>query len=180
MTVSDRNAIPLDPSRPVRVTQTVDKSGRDIRRRIEGVTVRPLVTHPDGRGSLTELYDLRWDFHPLPLVYSYFVTIRPNQVKGWIRHAKQDDRIAFLHGSIQVVLFDGRGDSPTCGLVNEFCFGTVNRSLVSIPVGVWHALRNVDVHDSFFVNFPSCSYDHDDPDKELLPLDNEIVPYRFR
>ncbi len=180
MAVTDRNAIPLNPARPTKMIQTVDETGKDIRKRIDGLVIRPLVTHPDSRGTLTELYDLRWEYHPEPLVYSYFVMIRPGQVKGWVRHAHQDDRLAFILGSTQVVFYDGREDSPTHGMINEFCFGTVKRALVTIPIGVWHALRNVDTQDSYFVNYPTRPYIHDNPDKELLPLDNDIIPYQFK
>lgn len=180
MIVADRNAMQLDPKRPTKLAQSVDNTGADVRRRIQGVTIRPLPTHPDARGTLTELYDLRWNHHPDPLVFSYMVTIRPGQVKGWIRHRLQDDRLAFIIGAIQVVLWDDRDGSPTRGLVNEFTLGTVNRSLVTIPIGVWHALRNVDVADSFFINYPTQPYNYESPDKELLPLENDVVPYRFK
>lgn len=180
MTVADRNSMKLDPRQPTKLAQSVDRTGKDVRGRIAGLAIRPLATQSDGRGTLTELYDLRWGHHPDPLVFSYLVSIRPGQVKGWIRHRLQDDRLAFIVGAIQVVLWDGREDSPTRGMLNEFTFGTVNRSLVTIPTGVWHALRNVDVADSFFVNYPTQPYNYENPDKELLPLENDVIPYRFR
>jgi dTDP-4-dehydrorhamnose 3,5-epimerase len=180
MTVSDRNIIPLDPKQPTKMTQTVDPKGKSTLRRIEGVEIRDLITHPDGRGTVTELYDLRWNHHPEPLVYTYYVTIRPNQVKGWIKHAHQDDRIAIMEGAIQVVLYDDRADSPTHGLVNDMTFGTNRRALITIPRGVYHALRNVDLRDSVFVNHPTQPYNHDDPDKHLLPIENDLIPYRFK
>jgi dTDP-4-dehydrorhamnose 3,5-epimerase len=177
----DRNTfIPLDPKEPRRHIQTVDPSGRSVLPRIQGVEIRELVTHPDARGSVCELYDLRWDHHPDPMVFSYVVTIRPNVVKGWNLHHTYDDRSAFFHGAIQMVLWDAREDSPTHNMINDFTFGAERRALVTIPRGVWHALRNVHTEDSMFVNYPTSPYNHQAPDKELLPVENNIVPYKFR
>ena len=83
-------------------------------------------------------------------------------------------------GTIQVVLYDAREDSPTHGLVNDLCFSEHNRALFTIPAGVWHALKNVGDKDALFVNMPTRAYDHADPDKFRLPLDNDVIPYRLR
>ena len=147
---------------------------------IAGVSVKRLVTHPDYRGTVTELSSNEWDFHPDPLVYVYAVTIRPGIVKGWIKHELQDDRVAILSGTIQVVLFDDREDSPTYEQVNEFYFSPHNRGLITIPKGVYHALRNVDIQDALFVNMPTKPYNHEKPDKLLLPIENELIPYQFQ
>ncbi len=178
--VADRNDQPLDASKPTQRESTVKPDGTLKRRLIEGVQIRKLVTHLDPRGSVTELLDSRWDIATDPMVYTYFVSIRPGQVKGWIRHTHQCDRVAIILGSLQWVLYDGRPDSPTHGMVNDLTYGTADRALILVPPGVWHAVRNVAETDSFFVNQPTRVYTHEAPDKELLPLKNEIIPYRFR
>lgn len=48
-----------------------------------GVSTRQAVLHADERGSLCEIYDPRWGWHPEPMVFTYFFTLRPGKVKGW-------------------------------------------------------------------------------------------------
>jgi dTDP-4-dehydrorhamnose 3,5-epimerase len=80
---------------------------------------------------------------------------------------------------LRIVLYDARSDSPTRGCVNVFHLGSHDRALLSIPAGVWHAVQNVGPHEAAFVNLPSRPYEHDDPDKYRLPLDNDVIPYRL-
>lgn len=146
---------------------------------IHGVTFKDLTTHVDDRGYVCELYDSRWTWHKDPLVFSYAFTIRPGMIKGWSVHKKHEDRYCILLGEIQVVLYDGREDSPTKGLVSVIYLTEYRRRLMNIPAGVWHANRNVGSKDVIVVNFPTMSYDHADPDKYRLPLDTDQIPYRF-
>jgi dTDP-4-dehydrorhamnose 3,5-epimerase len=165
------------PETPRKDIQTVDPDGNRIAPLIQGVKVRSLVTHPDDRGSLTELYRGSWDIHPDPLVYVKLITIRPGKVKGWVKHLKQDDRMAVLYGAVKVVLYDDRVGSPTQGMVNELNFGGHNRSVFTIPAGVYHALKSVDIIDAILINMPNQTYNHADPDKYRLPLDTPLIPY---
>ena len=162
-----------------RDAQSVTPDGELVQVPIDGVRVRPAITHLDERGSVCEIYDPAWGFTDEPLVYVYQTTIRPGQVKGWVLHLEQDDRLFFSLGDVKVVLFDVRVDSPTYESVNVLCFGESNRALVRIPRGVYHALQNVGRTDAVFVNSPTRAYRHEDPDKYRLPLDTDRIPYRF-
>lgn len=183
MTIS-RFAPPVsEPSAPVvavKDVQTVDREGRSIAPRIEGVVVRPLTTIPDERGSVCALYDPAWGVHPGAIVYAYQVTVRPGRIKGWVHHKLQDDRIVTTFGAAQWVLYDGRPDSPTHGMINELCVTEHNRAVFTIPAFVWHAVRNVGTTDVIFVNLPTRPYDHANPDKYRLPIQNDLIPYRWR
>ena len=64
-------------------------------------------------------------------------------------------------------------------MLNELFFGTLNRSLFTIPAGVWHALRSVGSDDVMFINMPTRAYDYADPDTLRLPLVNDLIPFRF-
>ena len=165
--------------RPVALGQSVDEHGNPIEGLIEGVLIRPAITHPDERGTLTEIFDPRWGFDDEPLVFVYQVTIRPGASKGWVMHKRHSDRSFFSLGAIKVVLYDDREDSPTRGRLNEFVFGSERRALVRIPPGVWHALTNVGRDDALFVNCPTEAYRPDDTDKWLLPRDNDLIPYQL-
>lgn len=164
---------------PVALGQSVTPDGRPLTKLIEGVKLRPAITHPDERGTLTEIYDLRWDFDDEPLVFVYQVTIRPGQHKGWVMHKRHADRSFFSFGAIRVALYDEREGSPTKGMINELVLGEERRALLRIPPGVWHSLKNVGHEDALFINCPTEAYRHDDPDKWLLPSDTDRIPYRL-
>ncbi len=104
----------------LRATQdsaTVSPVGVRLQRLTHGVTIRRLLTHTDGRGTVTELFDPRWGEYEDPLVFCYTFTIRPGVAKGWNLHRHHQDRYALLQGEMELILFDPRPDSPTCGEV---------------------------------------------------------------
>jgi dTDP-4-dehydrorhamnose 3,5-epimerase len=166
-------------ARATKDVATVTADGEPIRDRIAGVEIRRPPTHADERGTLCEIYDARWGFTDDPLVYVYHVTIRPGQVKGWVVHEKQNDRLFAYQGTLKIVLYDARTESPSFGALAVLHLGSHDRALVSIPAGVYHAVQNVGDGEAAFVNLPSAPYDHDDPDKHRLPLDNDVIPYRL-
>jgi dTDP-4-dehydrorhamnose 3,5-epimerase len=159
--------------------QLARPDGQRVARLTDGVHVKPLTTHADARGSVFELFDSRWGWHPDPLVFVYTFTIRPGVVKGWNLHREHEDRYALLLGAMELVLFDPRPESPTCGEVCRIVLSEHNRCLVNIPRNVWHADHNVGPVDAVVVNFPTTPYDHANPDKYRLPLDTELIPHSF-
>jgi dTDP-4-dehydrorhamnose 3,5-epimerase len=176
---TDRDSGRTAVDEPVADAQRVTAAGEAVVDLIEGVAVRRAVTHLDERGELVETYDPRWGLSAAPMVYNYLATIRPGIVKGWVRHAAQDDRLFFAFGTVKVVLYDDRKGSRTRGRLNDLCFGERDRATLVIPRGVWHALHNVGAGDVVFLNTPTRGYDHERPDKVRLPLDNDVIPYRF-
>jgi dTDP-4-dehydrorhamnose 3,5-epimerase len=166
-------------SGPVRDRATVTSEGERLDPLPAGVTFRDVPTHLDERGAVVELFDLRWNWHPDPLVFVYSFTIRPGFMKGWGMHKEHDDRYFILFGELEIVLYDERPDSPTQGLVAKVVLSEYRRRLMNIPAGVWHAESNLGQTDVVVVNFPTIPYDHSSPDKYRLPLDTDRIPYRF-
>jgi len=164
---------------PTKDASTITAEGQSTQTLIEGVVLKTLVTIPDERGEICEVYRPAWELHPEPLVYVYQIVIRPGKIKGWVVHEKQDDRLFFSFGAIRVVLFDNRPASPTYKCLNVFTFGERNRTLIVIPRGVFHALQNVGHTEAVFLNMPTRPYDHADPDKYRLPLKNDLIPFDF-
>lgn len=162
-----------------RDAQTVTPQGELVQEPLDGVRIRAATTHLDERGSVCEVYSPDWDSTGDPVVWLYQTTIRPGQIKGWVLHLEQDDRLFFSSGDVKVVLYDARPDSPTFGRINVHTFGEAHRALLRIPAGVYHALQNVGERDALFLNLPTQPYDHEDPDKYRLPLDTPEIPYRF-
>ena len=158
---------------------TVSSNGAPLRRLTHGVQIRRLPTQTDSRGTVTELFDPRWGFHPDPLVFAYTFSIRPGVAKGWNLHRRHEDRYAILHGEMELILFDPRPGSPTEGEVCRIVLSECDRCLVNVPVNVWHADHNIGTSDVVVVNFPTIQYDHASPDKWRLPLDTPLIPYRF-
>ena len=159
--------------------QMVAPDGQAVRRLTHGVKIRPLVTHADRRGSVVELFDPRWTFSDDPLVFAYCFTIHPGVVKGWSLHRSHEDRYALLQGEMDLVLYDPRPDSPTCGEICKITLSAHHRCLVNVPIDVWHADHNIGTTDVLVVNFPTTPYDHTSPDKHRLPIDTELIPYSF-
>lgn len=164
---------------PVKDQQTVTPTGESVRKQIEGVILNRRPLHEDERGELVEVYNPAWGIHPDPLAYVYMATVRPGAVKGWVMHAKQDDRVFVIKGTLRWVLFDNREASPTFKMVNAFTVSERNRGLLTIPKGVYHAAENIGQEDAYFINLPTRAYDHADPDKFRLPVKNDLIPFDF-
>lgn len=159
---------------------TVTSDGRSLRRMIEGVTFRDIPTQTDERGTLFEVFDTRWDWHPEPFTSGHCFTIRPGYVKGWMLHKTFEDRTMVLAGEVLLVLFDPRPASSTCGVVSEIFLSECNRRIVSVPNNVWHAAKNIGQTQALIADFPTRLYQHDNPDKYRLPLDTPLIPYSFK
>jgi len=82
-------------------------------------------------------------------------------------------------GEVLVVLYDDRAKSPTYGMVSEIFRSELMRDLMVIPAGVYHAHQNVGSKDALFVSMPTRAYDHADPDVYRLPVENDVIPYKF-
>lgn len=163
----------------VRDRPTVSTEGKPLRRLIEGVVIKEVPTHADQRGSVFEMLDPRWNWHPDPIVFAYSFSIRPGFVKGWNLHKEHEDRYFLLQGEMQLVLYDLRPDSPTCGEICCINLSELRRQIVNVPKNVWHADHNIGTKDVVVVNFPTMAYDHTNPDKYRLPIDTPLIPYSF-
>ncbi len=160
-------------------SQTVNEHGEPVGPRIDGLVVRRLPPVEDARGDIVEIYRPAWGIHAAPLVFVYRTSVRPGAIKGWIVHAKQDDRIAILSGVLLWAFFDDRQGSPTRGLLNVLTFSERHRALFVIPQGVWHAVQNIGTEEASFLNMPTRPYNHADPDKYRLPIKNDLIPFDF-
>jgi dTDP-4-dehydrorhamnose 3,5-epimerase len=159
--------------------QTVTASGESLRRLPHGCNPREAVRHIDNRGSVVEIFDARWNWHPAPIEFVYSFTIRPGMVKGWGLHQHHDDRYFLLSGEMELVMYDVRPDSPTCGEVSKVYLSERRPQIVNIPAFVWHADRNIGTSEAIVVNFPTQPYNHAAPDKLKLPIDTPLIPHSF-
>lgn len=167
------------PIKGTKDKQSITTDGKLTQKIIGGVTIRMAKTITDDRGTVCEIFNPAWNFHPDPLVFIYQVSIRPGKIKGWVKHLTYDDRSFVSRGTIKFVLYDDRKDSPTYKMLNVLYFDDHNRGLITIPRGVIHALQNVGTEDAYFYNMPTRAYQHNDPDKYRFSLDSDKIPYKF-
>ena len=158
---------------------TATPEGVPITPLIDGLDFRRLPPIEDERGAVTEIFRLDWGFHPEPLPQVYHVQARPGSIRGWVMHQRQLDRIAMLSGTITWAFYDDREGSPTRGNLVVRTFSDLNRMLLSIPPGVWHASKNVGITDATFINMPNHAYAHDNPDKYRIPISTPLIPFDF-
>ena len=158
---------------------TVSIDGSSKQRFIEGVVIRSATTQTDARGTVCEILDPAWNFHAAPIAYVYQFTIRPGMVKGWHVHHQHDDRIFISQGTVKVVLYDDRSESPTYQLINEIYRTEHDRSIMCIPAHVLHAHQNVGATDALMISMPTRAYNHENPDVYRLPVNTDLIPYKF-
>ncbi len=145
---------------------------------IDGVWVKRLSVIPDERGRLMEI--LRSDdegFRKFGQVY--ISTTYPGVVKAWHLHKVQDDNFACVKGMVKLVLYDGRDDSPTRGMVSEYFLGDHNPMLVRVPAGVHHGWKCVSPDECIVLNVPSEPYLYDEPDEFRAPWNSPDIPYSW-
>ena len=145
---------------------------------IDGVKTKTLRVIPDERGWLLEI--LRCDdelFQKFGQVY--LTTAYPGVVKAWHLHKKQTDNFTCIHGSMKVVLYDDRKDSPTYREVNEFVIGEKNPLLISVPPFVYHGFKAIGLETAYFLSVPTEPYDYTKPDEYRLPPDAPEIPYEW-
>lgn len=147
---------------------------------IEGVRVKEVRHVPKENGYLTEVFRKDWALDDLPVSQVFQVTLYPWQVSAWHSHANTFDRIFANQGTIKLVLYDARADSPSYGQINEFRIGMIRPTLIVIPPKVWHGIQNLNSETSSILNLVDGAYQYEDPDHWRLAWDSAEIPYRFK
>lgn len=143
---------------------------------IQGVQIHPLKQIPDERGKIMHM--LRADdpyFDKFGEIY--FSVVYPGVIKGWHLHKEMILNYAVVSGTIKLVIFDDREDSPTRRELMELFIGEGNYSLVTIPPQVWNGFKGVGTTAAIVAN---CSTIPHSPDEivRMDPLENSI-PYNW-
>jgi dTDP-4-dehydrorhamnose 3,5-epimerase len=161
----------------------VDRNGLPAGQRINGVVYRQVRPVPHEDGTLVEIARAEWPELDLPIVQVHLTTTLAGRLRAWGLHQHSTDRLFVVKGLISLVVYDGRLDSPTLGLVNEFKISERNPGLVVVPPNLYHGWANIGTDEALIVNMPSVQYDYAGPDAMDLPYDSEqapnIVPFRW-
>lgn len=145
---------------------------------IDGVWVKDLRFIPDERGRLVEI--LRSDEEGfVGFGQVYMTTTYPGVVKAWHLHKAQDDNFCCLKGTVKLVMYDARDDSPTKGTINELFIGDHNPKLVRVPPGVYHGWKCVSEEEAIILNVPTEPYNHEAPDEYRAAWNTPDIPYSW-
>jgi len=143
---------------------------------IKDVLVIPLKQISDERGKIMHM--LRCDdanFEKFGEVY--FSVVYPGAIKGWHIHKKMTLNYAVVSGTIKLVLFDQREDSPTKGEIQEIFLGENNYCLVKIPKGIINGFKGIGVKPAIVAN---CATEPHDVE-EIIRIDpfSKEIPYNW-
>jgi dTDP-4-dehydrorhamnose 3,5-epimerase len=145
---------------------------------IDGVWVKDLRFIPDERGRLVEI--LRSDEEGfVGFGQVYMTTTYSGVVKAWHLHKVQDDNFCCLKGTVKLVMYDARDDSPTKGTINELFIGDHSPKLVRVPPGVYHGWKCVSQEEAIILNVPTEPYNHEAPDEYRAAWNTPDIPYSW-
>lgn len=116
-----------------------------MRSNIQSVVIRPLRSHPDDRGELTEVYRDEWDLGERPVQWNV-VTSQPGVLRGVHCHWRHTDALTVVSGELILGLIDLRPGSPTESQAELLRIPALS-AVVAIPVGVAHG---------FYFEQPTC------------------------
>lgn len=127
---------------------------------IEGVIVRDLTVHLDGRGDVTELWSRSWAKDGIgPCEHVYQSATDFGVVKCWHLHEVHTDHFTVTRGKLQVSIVDLRPESPTFRHVNCLFLGSLRPRLIKIPPRLMHGWKALTEPEVLVVNAQSHVYD---------------------
>lgn len=149
---------------------------------IQGVEVKPLVTHADSRGFFREVIRSSDDLFKCesgePFKQWSHSKMAKNTVKAWHFHHKQIDWWYVGIGAVRVVLIDNREESPTYREKLEIVLGDDHHeaieAVVKIPQGVLHGGK---VLTDFAHLFYITSEIYDTNDEGRIPFNDPEIGY---
>jgi len=149
-----------------------------VRDGIDGVQAREVKHVVTANGHTTELFRADWGLVENEVLAMIHVTLRPTAVSAWHMHKIKTDHLFVVAGTLRLVLYDDREDSPTRGKLDVLNLSAMRPTLTVIPPGIWHGIQAF-AEPASFVNFFDQAYDYSDPDDWRLPPDSDEIPFRF-
>lgn len=144
---------------------------------IHGVLIHPLRKIVDARGRVMHMMKAT-DPHFEKFGEIYFSTAYPGIIKGWHVHSVMTINYAVVSGSIQLVLYDRREDSPTRGEVQEIVIGDHNYALVKVPPGVVNGFRAIGTTEAIIAN--CATIPHDPTETVRIDPFSPEIPYQWK
>jgi dTDP-4-dehydrorhamnose 3,5-epimerase len=143
---------------------------------IDGVIIKPLRRIPDERGYIMHMLRSNDpEFEQFGEIY--FSTIYPGAIKAWHLHKEMTLNYSVVSGTIKLVLYDSREDSPTKGELQEIFLGRENYQLVKIPPFIWNGFKGVGTDMAILANCATLPHDPEEIIR-MSPFD-ESIPYNW-
>lgn len=145
---------------------------------IEGLSLSPLKQITDTRGALLH-YLKKSDTLFNGFAEAYYSKINSGIVKGWKRHHRIHQHFTVPHGTVKMVVYDNRPDSPSHGIVEEIVLDdSSNYRLLVMPPMLWYSFKCESEHTAILANI--ITEMHDASESDNLPLDNTEIPYHWK
>ena len=142
---------------------------------IQGVRIKDVQPILNPQGGI--LHMVRADEKELFTQFGevYLSITNPGVVKGWHRHVDMTNIHSCIVGTLKLVLFDGRENSPTFGEIVEVVYGEGQHKVVRIPPGVTYGWKNIGDKPAILAN---CASHVHDPSKSVkIDLSSGEIPY---
>lgn len=146
---------------------------------IAGLRLKQVQNVLARNGVVTELWRPEWlgpETRPGHVVH---VTLTGFSETNWHCHKIQDDLLFVVRGLIKIAFYDDREDSPTYRRLNTLPFSPAHPTLINIPPGIWHALKNLGGDEAAYVTMNSRPFCYEDPDDWRLPPGDASLPRPF-
>ena len=104
---------------------------------IAGTRLVPLDVHADERGSFAEIWAAHWDSGITPEQWS-LVHSEAGVLRGMHLHARHDEYVLVVTGTMSLGLYDARQDSPTSGQWGLYLLDGADPHYLSWPPGLVH------------------------------------------
>src|SRR5262249_55550929 len=115
-------------------------------------------------GVVTELWRPEWLGEASRPAHVVYVTLTAFAETKWHCHKIQNDLLFVVRGAIPVALYDDRDGASTHGRLNVLPLSSARPTLVQIPPGVWHALKNAGNDEAAYVTMNDRAFCYEDPD----------------
>ena len=142
---------------------------------IDGVILKKLIRHKDERGFFEELIRSTDEIFQEGFAQLSHSLMVPGVIKAWHIHKTQTDWWFVSAGTLQVALYDLRGDSITKGKLNEFVLGEKGENaILKIPPRVAHGCKVSGGKNADLFYLTSKSYNPDVEEGRLNYNDSRI------
>lgn len=143
---------------------------------IDGVVIKQIARHHDDRGYFAELMkESEPGFHKIAQT-SYAIT-KPGVIKAFHYHDYWETWVV-IEGEAQVVMFDGRDDSSTKGMMQVLLAGETHPIVLSIPPMVQHGYRAIGTEDVGMLYHAEEAYDPAKKDQIMItPFDSKDIGF---
>jgi dTDP-4-dehydrorhamnose 3,5-epimerase len=146
---------------------------------LDGLQLKTVQNVLARNGVVTELWRPEWLGPETRPGHVTYVTLAASSETNWHCHSIQSDLLFVVRGLIKIAFYDDREGSPSYRRLNVLPFSPLRPTLIAIPPGIWHALKNLDNAEAAYVTMNSRAFDYDDPDDWRLPPGDASLPRPF-